>query len=153
MSDIQLYSDGACSGNPGPGGWGCVLLHGPHGRRLSGFEPHTTNNRMELLGVIRGLEALKKPARVTVTTDSQYVKNAFTAGWLASWQKKGWRTASGEPVKNQDLWGELVHLQRIHVLAWVWVRGHSGHHYNEMCDELARNAIRAKAGIDERFVE
>ena len=148
--EVQLYSDGACSGNPGPGGWGCVLVAGIHLRKLSGFDPATTNNRMELLGVIRGLEALLRNTQVHIVTDSKYVKNAFTEGWLAGWQKNGWKTRSGEPVKNQDLWLELVYLQRKHALSWEWVKGHSGHEYNEICDALARRAIVEKKGVDER---
>jgi ribonuclease HI len=149
-TEVQLYSDGACSGNPGPGGWGCVLISGSHIRKMSGFDPNTTNNRMELLGVIRGLEALLRPAKVHIVTDSTYVKNAFTEGWLEGWQRNGWQTKSREPVKNQDLWQELCYLQRKHALSWEWVKGHSGHHYNEMCDALARQAIGRKQGSDER---
>lgn len=149
-SEVQLYSDGACSGNPGPGGWGCVLVAGKNVRRMSGYEPATTNNRMELMGVIKGLEALLRQARVHVVTDSTYVKNAFTERWLESWQRNGWKTRTGDPVKNQDLWVQLCYLQRKHVLTWEWVRGHSGHEYNEICDRLARSAIGAKGGVDER---
>lgn len=150
MTVIELYTDGACSGNPGPGGWGCVLVAGKHTRRMSGFEPDTTNNRMELTAVIRGLSALLRPSEVLVTTDSQYVKNAFTEGWLDGWQAKGWKTRSGGPVKNQDLWMELCKLRRIHALSWQWVEGHSGHVQNEQCDALARNAIKHRKGVDER---
>jgi ribonuclease HI len=149
-AEVQLYSDGACSGNPGPGGWACVLVAGGRTRRMSGYEPATTNNRMELLGVIRGLEALLRPAKVHCVTDSTYVKNAFTERWLEGWQRNGWKTRSGDPVKNQDLWVELCYLQRKHVLTWEWVRGHSGHEYNEICDSLARAAIVRKSGVDER---
>ena len=149
--EVMLYTDGACSGNPGPGGWGSVLVLETNARKISGFEPHTTNNRMELLAVIRGLEALQKPMAVKVTTDSMYVKNAFTEGWLESWMKNGWKTKSKSPVKNKDLWMELTYLQRKHKLSWQWVKGHSGDFYNELCDELARNAITRRSGIDERF--
>ena len=150
MSVVHLYTDGACSGNPGPGGWGCVLVAGSQARMMSGFDPATTNNRMELMGVISGLEALKKPTQVHVVTDSTYVKNAFTEGWLEGWQRNGWRTSSKEPVKNQDLWLRLCHLQRMHSLSWEWVKGHAGHPMNELCDRLAREAITAKAGTDQR---
>ena len=150
MAEVHLYTDGACSGNPGPGGWGCVLVAGPNARLMSGFEPDTTNNRMELMGVISGLEALKRPTKVHIVTDSTYVKNAFTEGWLEGWQRNGWRTSSKEPVKNQDLWLRLCHLQRVHVLSWEWVKGHSGHPMNELCDSLAREAIKNKTGIDKR---
>lgn len=149
-TEVQLYSDGACSGNPGPGGWACVLVSGGRQRRLSGYDPATTNNRMELLGVIRGLEALLRPAKVHIVTDSTYVKNAFTERWLEGWQRNGWKTRSGDPVKNQDLWIQLCYLQRKHVLTWEWVKGHSGHTFNEICDTLARQAIVRKAGVDER---
>lgn len=151
MPKVELYSDGACSGNPGPGGWGCVLKSGKLERHLSGFETQTTNNRMELMAVIKGLEALTTPCEVLITTDSTYVKNAFTDGWLQSWQNRGWKTATGAPVKNQDLWLELIALSKVHSLTWEWVRGHTGHTYNEICDELARMAIKNKVGTDERL--
>ncbi|KAB8030795.1 ribonuclease HI [Fluviispira multicolorata] len=150
-SHVTLYTDGACSGNPGPGGWGCVLLYAEHKRRISGYESHTTNNKMELMGVIKGLESLLRPMPVLIITDSQYVKNAFTEGWLENWQRNGWKTKNGKPVKNQEEWIRLSLLQRKHVLSWQWVKGHSGDKFNEMCDELARNAITQKKGIDEKF--
>ncbi|WWW13248.1 ribonuclease HI [Spirobacillus cienkowskii] len=150
-SPVTLYSDGACSGNPGPGGWACVLIYNNQKRRISGYEKHTTNNKMELMGVIRGLESLTRPMPVLIITDSQYVKNAFTAGWLENWQKNGWKTKSGSPVKNQELWLQLCLLQRKHSLSWQWVKGHSGDLYNEMCDELARTAILTQKGVDEKF--
>lgn len=152
MSAVHLYTDGACSGNPGPGGWACVLVAGEQARLISGFENSTTNNRMELMGVISGLEALKRPTQVHIVTDSTYVKNAFTEGWLDGWQRNGWRTSSKEPVKNQDLWLRLCHLQRVHVLSWEWVKGHSGHTMNELCDRLARSAIAQKNGKDEKIL-
>lgn len=151
MADVHLYTDGACSGNPGPGGWACVLIAGGQARLLSGFDPATTNNRMELMGVINGLEALKRPTNVHIVTDSTYVKNAFTEGWLEGWQRNGWRTSSKDPVKNQDLWLRLCHLQRVHRLSWEWVKGHAGHQMNELCDSLAREAITAKEGVDKRM--
>ena len=150
MSAVHLYTDGACSGNPGPGGWASVLVANNQVRMVSGYEAATTNNRMELLGVIQGLEALKRPTQVHVVTDSTYVKNAFTEGWLEGWQRNGWKTSSKEPVKNQDLWLRLCHLQRMHVLTWEWVKGHSGHTMNDLCDKLARTAIQEKKGRDER---
>ena len=150
MTELKLYTDGACSGNPGPGGWGCVLLAGGVMRKISGYEPATTNNRMELMGVIAGLKALKRPTTVEVFTDSMYVKNAFTEGWLSGWQRNGWKTAQGKSVKNQDLWLELSQLQRMHQLKWTWVKGHSGDLYNEMCDQMARQAITHRSGIDEK---
>jgi len=150
MSAVHLYTDGACSGNPGPGGWASVLVANNQVRMVSGYEAATTNNRMELLGVIQGLEALKRPTQVHIVTDSTYVKNAFTEGWLEGWQRNGWKTSSKEPVKNQDLWLRLCHLQRMHVLTWEWVKGHSGHTMNDLCDKLARSAIQEKKGRDER---
>lgn len=151
MAEVHLYTDGACSGNPGPGGWACILVAGPQARILTGYEAATTNNRMELLGVIHGLEALKRPTHVHIVTDSTYVKNAFTEGWLEGWQRNGWRTSSKEPVKNQDLWLRLCHLQRIHKLTWEWVKGHAGHRMNELCDQRARAAIARQSGSDERM--
>ena len=150
MATVQLYTDGACSGNPGPGGWAAVLVSQTQVRLLSGYETATTNNRMELLVVIQGLEAIKRPTQVHIVTDSTYVKNAFTEGWLEGWQRNGWKTSSREPVKNQDLWLRLCHLQRIHALSWEWVKGHSGHEMNELCDKLARNAIARQKGSDVR---
>ncbi|MCL4486148.1 MAG: ribonuclease HI [Nitrospirae bacterium] len=140
MDEVDLYTDGACSGNPGPGGWGALLSCRGRERELSGGEPATTNNRMELMAVIAGLSALKKPCRVTVHTDSQYVKNGMTS-WIRGWKKNGFRTASGSPVKNEDLWRELDRLSQIHEVVWKWVRGHDGHVENERVDSLARKAI------------
>lgn len=140
MDEVDLYTDGACSGNPGPGGWAALLSCRGTERELSGGEPATTNNRMELLAVISGLRALKKPCRVTVHTDSQYVKNGMTT-WIKGWKKNGFRTASGSPVKNEDLWRELDRLSQSHEVVWKWVRGHDGHVENERVDALARAAI------------
>ena len=137
---VLLYSDGACRGNPGPGGWGVVLLYRGHERRLQGGEGRTTNNRMELMAVIRGLEALKRRCRVLVTTDSQYVKKGITL-WISNWKRNGWRTASGTPVKNADLWRRLDTLTGRHDIEWAWVKGHSGHAQNEMADRLANQGI------------
>jgi ribonuclease HI len=138
---VFLYTDGACQGNPGPGGWASILVWNEKEKILTGFEQDTTNNRMELIAVISGLQALKKPCQVKIVTDSQYVKNAFTEGWLQSWQKKGWKNAQGQPVKNQDLWLTLCALTKTHHIQWEWVRGHSGHIWNERCDKLARMEI------------
>ncbi|MGC8500066.1 MAG: ribonuclease HI [Leptospirillia bacterium] len=143
QADVELFADGACSGNPGPGGWGCLLRSGGVVRELSGGEALTTNNRMELLGVISGLSALKRPCRVIVTTDSQYVKNGMTT-WIFSWKKNGFRTTAGQPVKNVDLWRELDRLASLHEVSWHWVRGHDGHPENERVDLLARQAIPGK---------
>ncbi|MGE0384594.1 MAG: ribonuclease HI [Gammaproteobacteria bacterium] len=137
---VEAFTDGACRGNPGPGGWGVLLRWGAHERRLSGAEPHTTNNRMELTAVIRALQALKRPSRVRVVTDSQYVRNGLV-DWLPGWKRKGWKTADGKPVKNVDLWRELDALKVLHALELQWVRGHAGHPENEIADALATSAI------------
>ena len=137
---VYIYTDGACSGNPGPGGWGAVLRYNNHERRLQGWSSHTTNNRMELLAIIRALEALKKQVTGTITTDSQYVKNGITS-WIQGWKKKGWLTSSKKPVKNRDLWERLDQLVQQHDFQWDWVKGHAGHTYNEIADQLATGAI------------
>jgi ribonuclease HI len=137
---IDLFTDGACSGNPGPGGWGAILRWRGHEKELSGGERATTNNRMELLAAIRGLESIKRPARVRIHTDSQYVKNGITQ-WIKSWKARGWKTADKKPVANVDLWKELEAAVAPHAVTWHWVRGHSGHPENERADALARGAI------------
>ncbi|MBB6097122.1 ribonuclease HI [Deinobacterium chartae] len=134
---VWLYSDGACDTTKGHGGWATILRYGDRELELSGHESGTTNNRMELMGLIAGLRALKRPCTVLVVTDSQYLRKAFTDRWILNWQQNGWKTASKEPVKNQDLWEELIELARKHALHFVWVRGHSGHAYNERVDKLA----------------
>ena len=139
LKTATLITDGDCSGNPGPGGWASILRHGRHKKELSGSERHTTNNRMELMAVIQGLAALKEPCRVTVITDSEYVKNGITS-WIHRWKRKGWRTAQKTPVVNQDLWMALDAQVSRHVVEWEWVRGHAGHADNERCDELATAA-------------
>ncbi len=137
---VEIFSDGACSGNPGPGGYGTILRFGKHVKELSGYDPETTNNRMELLGAIAGLEALTRPCQVHVTTDSQYLVKGMTE-WISGWQRKGWKNSKKEEVANRDLWERLVELGKIHEITWIWVRGHAGHAENERCDELARQAI------------
>lgn len=139
---IDIFTDGACSGNPGPGGWGAVLVQGDHERELSGGEALTTNNRMELTAAIEALEALKRPCRVRLHTDSNYLKDGITR-WMKKWQANGWRTADRKPVKNQDLWLRLEKAAQRHEIEWLWVRGHSGHDGNERADVLARAAIAA----------
>ena len=139
---VEIFSDGACSGNPGPGGYGTLLRWGGQTKELSGFEPETTNNRMELMGAIAGLEALKRPCRVRLTTDSQYVFKGMTE-WLDGWIRKGWKNSKKEPVANRELWERLQRACAPHQIEWQWVRGHSGHPENERCDELARAAISA----------
>ena len=137
---VELYTDGACSGNPGPGGWGAILRFGAVEKELSGGERETTNNRMELLAVIMGLEALKKPAQVAVYTDSKYVADGATQ-WLPGWKKRGWKNSGKEPVKNSTLWKRLDDLLRQHQVSFNWVKGHAGHPENERCDALARAEI------------
>lgn len=139
---VEIFCDGACSGNPGPGGWGTILRCGATEKELSGFAPATTNNRMELLAAIRGLTALTRPCRVRLTTDSQYVYKGITE-WIHGWRRNGWKNAKKEEVLNRDLWEELGELNRTHQVEWVWVRGHNGHVENERCDVLARAAIAA----------
>jgi len=139
---IEIYTDGACRGNPGPGGWAALLQTGKREKELNGAEPLTTNNRMELTAVIRALEALKRPARARVYTDSEYVRRGITE-WLTAWKSRGWRTAARKPVKNQDLWERLDELAARHEIEWHWVRGHAGHPENERADALARGAIAA----------
>src|SRR3954447_22013568 len=140
MADVEIFTDGACSGNPGPGGWGAVLRYGEVEKELSGGETPTTNNRMELMAAIAGLEALKRPCRVRLYTDSQYLRQGITE-WLPAWKARGWRTADKKPVKNVDLWQRLEAAAAPHDIEWHWVRGHSGHPENERADALARAAI------------
>lgn len=139
---VRLYTDGACKGNPGPGGWGVLLVWGEHERELFGGERQTTNNRMELTAVIRGLEALKRPSAVEVYTDSQYVQQGMLS-WLAGWKKRGWKTADKKPVKNEDLWRRLDEVASAHEVSWHWVRGHDGHAENERADALANKGVLA----------
>jgi ribonuclease HI len=141
LPKVEIYTDGACSGNPGPGGWGALLRYGAVEKELSGGEGLTTNNRMELMGAISGLEALKKPARVKLYTDSIYVRDGITK-WLKGWKAKGWLTADKKPVKNVELWQRLEAATHIHQIEWLWVKGHSGHPENERVDQLARDEIR-----------
>ena len=135
--DVVIYTDGACSGNPGPGGWGAVMMSGPHARDLWGGESLTTNNRMELFAAIAALEALKRPCKVDLHTDSQYLRQGITE-WISGWKARGWRTAAKAPVKNEDLWKRLDAARARHDVSWRWVKGHDGHPLNERADELAR---------------
>lgn len=137
---IEIFTDGACKGNPGPGGWGVLLRLGEHQKTLFGGELNTTNNRMELTAAIRGLEALKKPAQVMLTTDSEYVMKGIRE-WMPNWKKRGWKTASRQPVKNADLWQQLDALVNQHQVDWRWVKGHSGHPENDLADELANRGV------------
>lgn len=140
---VTIYTDGACSGNPGPGGWGAILEYGEKRLEISGFEGHTTNNRMELTGPIKALERLKESCEVSLYSDSSYLINAFNKGWLTSWQKKNWVKSDKKPVENQDLWKELLKLCDIHSVKWIKVRGHADNAGNNRCDQLAREAIRS----------
>ncbi len=137
MTTVQIWTDGACSGNPGPGGWGALLRYGDNEKELCGGEEDTTNNRMELKAAIEALNALKKPCKVELTTDSQYVKGGMT-GWIFGWKKNGWKTAAKKPVKNDDLWKALDEAVSKHDVTWHWIKGHAGHAENEKADELAR---------------
>lgn len=140
---VQIFTDGACQGNPGPGGWAAILVCGPHRREITGYAPATTNNRMEMQAAIEGLRNLKQPCAVEIYTDSQYLKNGMEQ-WLAKWKRNGWRTAARQPVKNADLWEQLDAEAGQHEISWHWVRGHDGHVENERCDFLANEAIRQR---------
>lgn len=142
---VEIYTDGACKGNPGAGGWGALLEYDGKKRELYGGEPHTTNNRMELTAVIRALAALKRPCKVRIHTDSQYVQQGIS-NWIRDWKRRGWKTADGKPVKNLDLWRELDELAGKHEIEWVWVRGHAGHRGNERADELANLGAKSVSG-------
>ena len=144
---VTIFTDGACSGNPGPGGWGAVLLYGDHIREMSGYEDETTNQRMELMAAIKSLQALKEPCAVELASDSAYMINAFEQKWYERWQRNGWMNAQKKPVENRDLWVKLLKMAEFHQIKWIKVKGHSGDYYNERCDKLARNAI-VKKGSD-----
>ncbi len=147
MAVVDIYTDGACSGNPGPGGWGALLRWDGHEREIKGGAPETTNNRMELTAAIEALEALKRPMTVRLHTDSTYVRDGITK-WLVNWKAKGWKTANRKPVKNVDLWQRLEAAAARHDVEWFWVRGHAGHPENERADELARQGMNEDAGGD-----
>ena len=141
MKEVTIYTDGACSGNPGPGGWGAVLMYGEHRKEISGGDAHTTNNRMELTGVIEALELLKQPCKVRLYSDSAYLVNAFNQHWIANWQRNGWQTSQKKPVENKELWQRLLELCRTHEVEFIKVKGHADNAENNRCDELARAAI------------
>lgn len=150
-SEVEIFTDGACRGNPGPGGWGVLLRYKGHEKTLYGAEPLTTNNRMELMAAIAALEALKRRCKVRLTTDSEYVRRGITE-WLGNWKRNGWKTADRKPVKNADLWQRLDAAAARHEVEWHWVRGHSGHAENELVDQLANRAIdemAARAAVDD----
>jgi ribonuclease HI len=142
LKRVEIFTDGACKGNPGPGGWGVVLRMGHHEKELAGSEPATTNNRMELTAAIRALESLREPCHVQLHTDSRYVIDGIT-GWIFGWQRNGWKTAARKPVLNADLWQELQSAARRHQIEWIWVKGHDGHPENERADKLASDAALA----------
>ena len=142
MKRVTLYTDGACSGNPGIGGYGCLLMYNGHEKRLSGAFADTTNNRMEIYAVICGLKCLKEPCEVDVYSDSAYTVNAFNNGWIYSWEKSGWKKADNKPVLNDDLWKELLALTRIHKINFIKVKGHADNEYNNLCDKLATDAVK-----------
>ncbi|MDA8553363.1 ribonuclease HI [Alphaproteobacteria bacterium] len=143
MAQVEIFTDGACSGNPGPGGWGAILRYGEMERELSGGEADTTNNRMELTAAIEALNALKRPCDIVLTTDSTYVKDGITS-WIDGWKKRGWKNSQKKPVKNEDLWKALDEARSRHTVEWKWVKGHAGHAENERCDELARLAMPSR---------
>ncbi|WP_176706172.1 ribonuclease HI [Paenibacillus hemerocallicola] len=142
MKDVMIYTDGACSGNPGPGGWGAILFYGANRKEMSGGEKHTTNNRMELLAAIESLGVLKEPCKVRLYSDSAYLVNCFQQSWIRGWQRNGWKTSKGQPVENQDLWKQLLKLMETHNVEYIKVKGHSDNEFNNHCDFLAREAIK-----------
>jgi ribonuclease HI len=146
MKNIKLYSDGSSLGNPGPGGWGTILEYNGHQKELFGGEQHTTNNQMELIGVIEGLKALKEPCNVEIISDSKYVVQAINE-WLIGWERNNWKTASKKPVKNLELWQKYLKVSQKHNITATWVKGHNGHEYNERCDTLARNYAESLKGV------
>lgn len=137
MPEVQIYTDGACSGNPGPGGYGAILKYKNHTREISGGYRLTTNNRMELMGIIKSLEELKKPCIISLHSDSRYVVDALNKGWVRNWMKNNWKKSDGSPVKNVDLWKRLIELAKPHKISWIWVKGHAGNEFNSRCDRLA----------------
>ncbi|PYG87599.1 ribonuclease HI [Ruminiclostridium sufflavum DSM 19573] len=142
MKQIEIYTDGACSGNPGPGGWGAILIYGEHKIELSGSEKETTNNKMELTAALEALKRLKEPCCVNLYSDSAYLVNAFRQGWLDKWIKNGWKRNKNEEVKNTELWRELVRLSEYHRITWIKVKGHADNEYNNLCDKLATGEIK-----------
>ena len=141
MKDVTIYTDGACSGNPGPGGWGSIVFYKETKKELSGYSEKTTNNIMELTAALEALELLKEKCNIKLYTDSQYVKNGIT-NWIFNWQKNGWKNSKKEPIKNSDIWKKLLTQSRFHKIEWIWVKGHSNNKYNEECDKLATNQIK-----------
>ncbi len=148
MKEVTVYTDGACSGNPGPGGWGAVLIYKKHRKELSGYEENTTNNRMELTAAVSALSNLKEPCRVNLFTDSSYLCNAFNQHWIEGWLQNGWKTTKKTPVENSDLWKELIELSGVHSITWNKVKGHSDNELNNRCDELATGEIKKHRETD-----
>ena len=144
MNEVTIYTDGACSGNPGKGGWGAILIYAKEKKYMSGSKQLTTNNQMELIATIEALKAILKPSNIALYTDSQYVKNGITS-WIFNWKKNGWKTANKKPVANKDLWMELDKCVEFHSVNWFWIKGHSGNHYNEIADELAIKAMNERS--------
>lgn len=142
MKDVTIYTDGACSGNPGPGGWGAVLFYGANRKEMSGNEKYTTNNRMELTAAVESISTLKEACNIKLYSDSAYLVNCFKQGWFRGWLKNGWKNSKGQPVENQDLWKRLLQLMEMHSVAYIKVKGHSDNEYNNYCDLLAREAIK-----------
>lgn len=142
MKKIEIFTDGACSGNPGPGGWGAMLKYNSYTKKISGAEINTTNNRMELTALIKSLEMLKEPCEIIVCTDSKYLCDGITKGWAEKWRKNGWKKSDNKPALNSDLWEKLLNLLSSHKADFIWVKGHNGHPENEICDKLATNAIK-----------
>lgn len=147
MKNVIIYTDGSCSGNPGPGGWAAVLIYGKHRKEFSGAEAHTTNNRMELRAAVESLSQLSEACSVELYTDSAYMQKAFTEGWIKKWMQNGWRTASKKPVENQDLWKQLIDLDNKHTIKWIKVKGHADNPLNNLVDELAVQVRRDKFGV------
>lgn len=141
MQKVTIYTDGACSGNPGPGGWAAVLMYNEHRKEISGGEKDTTNNKMELLAAIKALDCLKNECEVSLYSDSAYLINSFEKGWIYNWNKNGWKTSDKEPVKNRELWEELYKHSKIHKISWIKVKGHSDNEFNNLCDKLAREEV------------
>jgi ribonuclease HI len=153
IKEVEIYTDGACSGNPGPGGYGTILKYGPYEKELSGAYDNTTNNRMELMAVIKGLESLKKPCKVTIYSDSKYIVDAMTRGWVNRWRSRGWMRNDKERAKNVDLWEKILQLAGKHDVRWVWVKGHADNEYNNRCDRLAVEAISKGPRLKDNQVE
>ena len=151
MQKVIIYTDGACSGNPGPGGWAAVLISGEHKKEMSGGEKNTTNNIMEMTAILESLKALKQPCEVELYSDSAYCVNCFNQGWIYNWIKKGWKNSQKEPVKNKDLWERLLKAKEPHNVKFIWIKGHAGHEFNERCDRLAVNSANSENLLEDNY--